>query len=621
MLGRLAKYKRELLAFVVLLSPTIAGFFVDILLRGRTVWELSARSKYGYFASSMLGFGLWFAVLFGLARLAQRGSMRAYYAVFAFFIAPFALIAYGVQPYYFTVFQTYFSRDTLRLGLAFHGTVQSWIDNFGPRMIPGLLATTAGIVALAIGVRRIAPFVPKMRWFVPPLAAIGCFVLLWMDLIVSTEFLRTPDAALQNAIVGLAKDTVQPRAKRGLAHRPSAVVPDFPRRARRPHVVVVVTESIRTDVLCAEKSDACKSRFLDDVIPDRVGLLRATSQSSGTITSCVSLWTGLGPDASFEVAHTTPLVWEVARKAGYRTAYIAAQDLRAFDLGPFIKNGGIDIQTTAEDFGDVQEIHLGSADERALVRAVDLLKTEATAERPLFMVVHLANTHYPYRVDPALQPFEPHESSPFPQSIDALKNHIKNSVLLQERSVAELYRSLRALPAFADTVTIFLSDHGEQLREHGALFHLNSLYDEEVRVPAWVVAGPNALDEEQRAALAAYHDRRVYSQDFNATILDLLGALEQRPAFPNGARLSGRSIFRAPPAEEPVVTMATASGVWFDDDPVFGVMSGETKVMTKEGSPWVCYDLAKDPKESKRAPDCPPALLAAARSAFPSLNK
>ena len=54
-----------------------------------------------------------------------------------------------------------------------------------------------------------------------------------------------------------------------------------------------------------------------------------------------------------------------------------------------------------------------------------------------------------------------------------------------------------------DTALLFLSDHGEQFREHGGLYHNHSLFDEELRVPGWIVADPAALDAAQRAALAS----------------------------------------------------------------------------------------------------------------------
>ena len=51
----------------------------------------------------------------------------------------------------------------------------------------------------------------------------------------------------------------------------------------------------------SKKTDACRSRFLDDVAPERFGLLKMTTQASGTFTACMVLWTGLAPDADGDV--------------------------------------------------------------------------------------------------------------------------------------------------------------------------------------------------------------------------------------------------------------------------------------------------------------------------------
>ncbi|HEX7666251.1 MAG TPA: sulfatase-like hydrolase/transferase, partial [Polyangiaceae bacterium] len=266
-----------------------------------------------------------------------------------------------------------------------------------------------------------------------------------------------------------------------------------------------------------------------------------------------------------------------------------------------------------------REIHIGCPDEEAAARMLQFAKDET---KPWFAVLHLANTHYPYRVDPALQPYTPHDDSPFEgDDSTPLKNQIRNSVLLQERTMASFYADLKKLPAFDDTVTVFVSDHGEQLREHGALFHLNSLFEEEVRIPGFVEAGKDALTDEQRAALAGFHDRRTYGQDINASMLDLLGAFDARGTFPNGARLTGRSLFRPIPAADPVVAMSTVSGVWYGDRPVYGVMEGETKLLSN-GGPWWCFDLAHDPKEQARKPAdaCPPELNEAAKQRFPDVQ-
>src|SRR5208337_5010113 len=106
---------------------------------------------------------------------------------------------------------------------------------------------------------------------------------------------------------------------------------------------------------------------------------------------------------------------------------------------------------------------------------------DVPAGTPYFAVLHLSNTHWPYRVADDLQPFTPHDASPVGDNA-AMHNHYLNSVLMQERTVAEMLLQVRGLPGWDDTAVVFLSDHGEQFREHGGLYHLSSLFEEQVRV-------------------------------------------------------------------------------------------------------------------------------------------
>ena len=163
--------------------------------------------------------------------------------------------------------------------------------------------------------------------------------------------------------------------------------------------------------------------------------------------------------------------------------------------------------------------------------------------------------------------------------------------------MADFLRTLRAMPGWDDTVVLFVSDHGEQFREHGGLYHLSSLFEEQVRVPGWMLAGDRALTPAQRSALGAWLQRRTYSQDIHATMLDLLGVLDQRRSFPFADRLTGRSLVRPPGREEPRVLMSTASGVWEPDDAKYGVMRGDMLAVKSAGGGWWCYDIRADPEE------------------------
>jgi Sulfatase len=604
---------RAVLRFVV---PTLLAIGLDVTLRARSLLVFPPKEWLNYFGSSLASAGFWGGSLWLASRLlpARRWPARVLLGLYVvLFVFPLATFSFGGQPLYFRVFHAYMGRDTVRLGIALRGTLGAWLASWGASialMVVVGLAATALILsqarAAARHVRGASVALPVAGFVV----AASCF---WVDFVESRALQAAPpDTCFIHGVMHALHDGVTGKgwARRGISLREPAPLPPLPVPAHRPSVLLIVSESVRADAMCSSRAYGCSARFLDPAAPDRVALGRLTAQSSGTFTSCVMLWTGLGPDADFATMHHAPVLWEVAHALGYRTAYIGAQNLRYDDFGAFLERASIDVQASAIDLGYAADPHIGAPDENATARLLSFVKDQVPAGQPYFAVLHFSNTHWPYRVDPELQPFTPHDASPM-SDVEQMHNHYRNSVLLQERTVAELVRALKALPGWNDTVVIFLSDHGEQFREHGGLYHLSSIFDEQVRIPGWILAGEDALTPAQRAVLPAWTWRRTYSQDVNATVLDVLGVLDQRPRFPFADRLTGRSLLRPPPAEEPRVLLSTASGVWEPDDAKYGVMQGDVLAVTSAGGAWWCFDIKADPGERNprgSLPGCAPLI-------------
>ncbi len=589
------------------LAPTGLAIAMDLLLRGRSLSVFPAKEWLNYFGSSLASAGFWAGPLWLASRFfgARSAAARAGLAVFtALFVAPLAFFAYGGQALYFQVFHAYMARDTVRLGIALRGTLGAWLASWGASIVLMALIGVAAVAVILYCARRGAAGVRSAWPLVPTLAFLGASYCFWIDFVESRSLQAAPpDTCFIHGLMHAVHDGVTGKgwARRGISLREPAPLPTLPVPAHRPNIVFVITESVRADAMCSDPR-ACRGRFLEDVAPDRVSLGRLTVQSSGTFTSCVLYWTGLGPESDFRTMHRAPVLWEIARAAGYRTAYIGAQNLRYDDFGAFLERAGIDEIASAADLGDASDPHIGAPDENATARVLDFVR-RVPAGQPYFAVLHLSNTHWPYRVDPALQPNAPHSDSPLAYVSD-LQNHYKNSVLLQERTVAGFVKDLRATSGWDDTMVLFVSDHGEEFREHGGLYHLTNLFDEQLRVPGWLLAGPRALDDAQRAALAGYASRRTYSQDVHATLLDVLGALDARATLPASAGMGGRSLLRAPgegeAANEPMAILSTASGVWGEpDDPKYGVMRAELLAVRSAKTGWLCYDAALDPKQSR----------------------
>ncbi|HEY3821676.1 MAG TPA: sulfatase-like hydrolase/transferase [Polyangiaceae bacterium] len=590
-------------AIFLFVLPTFVAIALDAALRIRSLLVFPLKEWVNYFGSSLASAGFWGGSLWLASRLlpARRWPAKVLLGLYAIlFVFPLATFSFGGQLLYFRVFHAYMARDTIRLGIALRGTLGAWMASWGASVAVMLLigvATTALILSQA---RRAARHVRRATVALP-LAGFGlaayCF---WVDFVESRALQAAPpDTCFIHGAVHALHDGVTGKGwarRTGMSVRDPDPLPPLVKPAHRPNVLLIVSESVRADAMCSADSQGCKARFLDEAAPDRLPLGRLTSQSSGTFTSCVVLWTGLAPDADFATMHHAAVLWEVARALGYRTAYIGAQNLRYDDFGAFLERAAIDVQASAIDLGYAADPHIGAPDENASARLLSFVKNEVPAGTPYFAVLHLSNTHWPYRVDPALQPFDPHDDSPM-SDVELLHNHYRNSVLMQERTMADLVRALRAMPGWDDTVVLFVSDHGEQFREHGGLYHLSSLFEEQVRVPGWIVGGGQALTPAERAALTDWRSRRTYSQDINATVLDLLGVLGQRTSFPFAERLTGRSLVRRPAREEPRVLLSTASGVWEPDDAKYGVMQGDLLAVKSATGAWWCYDIKADPEE------------------------
>jgi hypothetical protein len=601
---------------LLFLTPTLLAIALDFALRAPSLLVFPPREWLNYFGSSLASAGFWGGPLWLTSRLwlsprlrAARAGLAAFWLLF---VLPLATFGLGGQILYYRVFHYYMGRDTVRLGIKLRGTLGAWLSSWGGSFVLmigiGLVASIVIMAAArraALPARRATPWLPLAGFA----AASTCF---WLDFVESRSLQAAPpDTCFIHGVMHALRDAVTGRGwvRRGISLREPDPLPPLAAPAHRPNILLIVTESVRADALCSSPATGCKARFLDPVVAQRVSLGRQTTPSSGTFSACVMLWTGLAPDADFRTMHHAPVLWEIARQLGYRTAYIGSQNLRYDDFAAFVERAGIDVEASAKDVGGAPDPHIGAPDENATARLVSFLH-DVPAATPYFAVLHLSNTHWPYRVADDLQPFTPHDASPVGDNT-AMHNHYLNSVLMQERTVADMLRQIRALPGWDDTAVVFLSDHGEQFREHGGLYHLSSLFEEQVRVPGFLVAGEHALDTTQRDALATWARRRTYSQDVHATLLDLLGVLDQRSVMPFADQLTGRSLLRPATPDEPMVLMSTASGVWEPDDAKFGVMKGEMLAVRSAAGPWWCYDVRTDPFErlgKNSMPGCGPLM-------------
>jgi hypothetical protein len=614
-----ARAKRRLvgahgLALLFLALPTLLAITIDLALRARALAGHAPQGKLIYLSSWLISAAFWAWPLWLLCRLwsarartpqgaqGQRVAGVGIVALSALWLLPFATFCYAGQPLYYRVFHAYVGRDTVRLGIALRGTVSEWFGSWGgPWVVVGMLVI-GGLVtgAMLVLTRRIAVRVSGSVPLLLPLTFVGAFIVMWVDL-VDSRFLQaaTPDACFVHGLVHALRVSVTGKGgiHQGMTVRtPAALPPLMSARARPPSVLLILTESVRADATCSDPPPSCVSPFLDMVVPDRIALGELVTETPSTFSAFLLLTTGLVPNVDFRSAHTAPVLWEIARAVGYETAYISAQNPKYEDFGAFTERAGIDVLITGSDLGGLRQEQLGAPDERATEETLRFVRS-VPADRPYFAVMHLSNTHAPYRTDPALLPFVPESTNPLGDR-DSFHNHYRNAVRLQERTVAGFLRSVRALPGWDDTVVLFLSDHGEQFFEHGGLYHNHSIWQEELRIPGWIAAGAHALRDDQREALQSYAGRRTFTPDVHATVVDLFGVDPGRSDLPLASMVRGRSLLRSySERDEKPTLLTTSTAVWEPDDAWFGAMLRDRKLVGALSGPWRCFDTKSDPDE------------------------
>ena len=155
-------------------------------------------------------------------------------------------------------------------------------------------------------------------------------------------------------------------------------------------------------------------------------------------------------------------------------------------------------------------------------------------------------------------------------------------VTLLDDCVGQIMAALRAAATLDDTLVVLVSDHGDQLGEHGMAGKMGSLYEASIRVPL-VLRLPGA------AHAGAERSQLVELVDLFPTICDLLGV-----PHPEGAQApAGRSL--APLLADPQAEHRRVVHAMLQEGQM--ARSRNLKLNFYAGDQGELYDLAADPGE------------------------
>ncbi len=311
------------------------------------------------------------------------------------------------------------------------------------------------------------------------------------------------------------------------------------------------------------------------------------------------LTTNLGGGSPLTNGH--PTLATVLRSWKYTTAafYNTAQ------LAPAAANlqGGFD---TYVDYGGKKYIEANVG--QGVDKTIEFLEA---ARKPAFVFLHVLDPHHPYiptrdyfgkvptkkyldsysfatgiptyhpdRVDPC---YLVKDMSTVPEMAELYDSEIREL----DVEVGRLLRYLETEKRYRDALVIITSDHGEELGEHGGLFHGARFYEESLRIPLII------RDPKYPYSIGRRVPGVVSQVDVLPTILSLTGINYPESAY------SGKSMLlyftrRTPPPRDTVIVEKPGCGF----DAAASVRKGQWKMIIRITRPKIeLYDLQADPGE------------------------
>ncbi len=592
---RLRRWAARALLFV----PPLAVIALDLGKRRARVLSFEGTELLFYFASCAIGVVLWTS----LTAVATRAKGFARWPV-RVLLAVVALLAVGGQIYSYLRYGAYVNARAVLVGTSFLPSVgqQLWFDRWTFAKV--LLPCLALAVAVPTVAARLAPMRSRARgWLCLDVAILAALTAAFVSPDRGAEQGQPPDVMYVNAMGQLARahwdhnETVE-RLHPG-PRTPEAVPPLVARPAApaRKNVVMIITESVRAQSVCVEYSPDCKyTPFSNPLVKERYPVTQMRSLDSTTAISLAVMWNGLAPTAKRKDIHSAPILWEYAHAAGYESAYYTSQHMLFGNSGTWLEGTPWQRHVSATMLEEDATYEIGADDGKLVDWALaDLDKLK----EPYFVVLHLSNTHFPYKIDDADTPFE-NEAAKAKGEAEVVDRY-QDAIYLQDRALARFLEKFAQRREASRTVLTYVSDHGEQLREKGAVGHTGTLYDEEIRVPFWVAAPKGTLSAAEEEALRGHAKRHVTQLDVFPTMLDLLGLWDAPETARFKDRIAGQSLLRAGYEEGRAVVMSNCTELWACAFKNWGAMRGTKKLIANQGDrSWNCFDVASDPKEEER---------------------
>ncbi|MEM7305258.1 MAG: sulfatase [Planctomycetota bacterium] len=372
----------------------------------------------------------------------------------------------------------------------------------------------------------------------------------------------------------------------------------------RHNVLVFLVDTLRADRLGPYGHPGGLTPRLDAFADEALVFDRCIAQSTWTKPTTASLLTGLYPyahGANYSrsvLPESVETLAELLAGEGYATA--------AFGSNPHIFAESMGFE---QGFGAFEPIEPARdapfpRGERIVDAALAWLDGGAPDDAPFFLYLHLIDPHFPYdppgHEGPVYTVIEEAEALP-PAERGRLGELYDGEVAYVDTQFGRLLDALDERGLADDTLLVFVSDHGEELFEHGDLAHHSAkMFEEVARVPL-LVRSPGLPEAARGRRITGV----VEQVDLKATVVDALGLPAARAGA--GTSLFARALRAAPPERQHALVETEDGSVGR------GIVAPEWKYV-RRWTPTVSeelYHLGEDPAElTDRAADEPEVVRA-----------
>ena len=338
-----------------------------------------------------------------------------------------------------------------------------------------------------------------------------------------------------NLISSIFQAYKQPSSCFGFDKPSRQVLPEevFTSRAET-NILLIVCESLSNPILNSLEGRKAAPRyhaFLEKHLNEVTSFPRAFANSTASEISYTSLFTGLAPDESKDRFHRNPLMWSIAKIAGYRTMLFSSQSLKWQNMEKFLIDESLDCAIYREVLG-APAINDLAMDDRIINQ---LAISEITkGDTPFFSIVNYNMLHAPFYFPKGKG------SSKFEGNSD----RYLNALGFFDECFGDLLNSLSASGKLETTTVVFTADHGETPEsfdediKRRLPIRLDDLSYDNLNIPFWIRFPSETLTPEQNNQLQVNAQRSISNLDIYPTILDLIGIEDQlKPRLCSGQSL------------------------------------------------------------------------------------